>query len=112
MCLTALLRFASPYYSETVLTMPSKEILHERLCRAGFDHFDEKTKLSSYLGSQEKVPLGVVVALDLALYDYAQYIPEVAGLMQMRRDELIGTLLKDTPEALKELTEAGVYKKK
>lgn len=93
-----------------VLTLPSVQVLKQRLAAHGFDHFEEKTQIAEKLGGQKKVPMGVAVAVELALHDYAQNLqnPMIAFMMQMRKPELLEILLQDFPDALTELRAHGL----
>src|SRR5258708_2297138 len=91
--------------------MPTKEILAKRLCDKDFNHFLEQTKIADQLGGSKLHPLGVCVTVETALYDYSEYVknPMVAKIMKMRKNQLIATLLEDSPEALVILEKDGAY---
>ena len=93
-----------------LITLPEAKVLTARLQQAGFDHFIEKTDIVKNLAGQQKEALGVSMAVELALYDYNQYLknPMMATMMQMRKPQLIGTLLQDSPDAVKELKDQGL----
>ena len=86
------------------VTLPAQDVLSQRLREASFEHFVEKTDILSYLAGQEKETLGVIMAVELALYDYGQNLknPMIENMMQMKKPQLIEILLKDSPEAAKE----------
>lgn len=104
--LTTLSCFATP------ITMPSAEVLKQRLNDAGFTHFIEKTSIVKDLAGQQKEVLGVATSVDLALYDYSENLknPMMARMMEMRKPQLLQALLQDHPAALKELADRGLYK--
>lgn len=93
-----------------LITLPEATVLTARLQQAGFDHFIEKTNIVKNLAGQQKEALGVSTAVELALYDYNQYLknPVMATMMQMRKPQLIEALLQDSPDAIKELKDLGV----
>ena len=97
---------------EGTIRLASTQDLNKRLCSKGFDHFTEKTQIDKTLGSQVKAPLGVAMAVELALYDYDQYIqnPMTDALMQMLKPQLIETILEEHPKAIEELKQHGLLK--
>jgi|GEM_PF-2356577 hypothetical protein len=52
--------------------MPGTAILREHFFDMGLEHFEEKTQILDMLASQEKIPIGIDVALELSLYDYLE----------------------------------------
>jgi len=97
---------------QKTIKMPNKAILEERLSKAGFDHFLEKTKIKELAG-RDLYPLGVAIAVETALYDYNENLkqPMMARMMQLRKPQLLEVLLEDDPAALQELADAGIYQK-
>jgi len=95
-----------------IVKLPDSKVLKKRFQEGGFDHFIEKTKIIKQLANQEKAPLGVVMAVELALYDYNQDLgnPMMATLMQMRKPQIIKLILKDFEEAIKELEKLDLIK--
>jgi len=93
--------------TKKTITLPSASVLEKRLKAGGFDHFLEKTRLHKKLGGQKKYVEGVAMAVELALYDYAKDLgsPMMSMMMQMRKPQLFESLLKDSPEALKQIIE-------
>lgn len=93
-----------------LITLPEAKVLTARLQQAGFDDFIEKTDIVKNLAGQQKEALGVNMAVELALYDYNKYLenPMMARIMQMRKPQLIETLLQDSPDAVKELKDQGL----
>lgn len=98
--------------SETLVKMPSKEVLAKRLHEKGFDHFLEKTKIADKLADRELYPLGVVMQVELDMHDYGVYVknPMITKVTRMRQNQLIETLLSHAPDALTNLAGHGVYK--
>jgi hypothetical protein len=104
--------------SENAITLPSQEVLRKRLADEGFDYFMEKTKIDATLADKKLVPLGVGMAVELAMYDFAKYIKKdntnqqavraILVAMSMSKGRLIKCLLKDYPQALNELKELGL----
>lgn len=95
------------------VTMPSQEILHAHLCKAGFSRVDEKLNLSQKLGSQQMEALEVVKIVQDVLHHYCKGMsPSRQIIIKQRRTLLVGALLQDFPKALQELEEAGVYKRR
>lgn len=92
------------------VTLPSAQVLQKRLGDLGLQHFLEKSKLDTRLGGQEKYPMGVAVDVELALYDYAQYLgnPMTSRILQMRKSEIIEAILQDYPEAITDLQNKGL----
>lgn len=91
--------------TQQTIKLPSAETINKRLVDEGFNHFVEKTKIGETLGDQEKYPLGVAMAVELALYDYNEYLnnPVMAITMQMRKPAIMQCILKDHPSAITEL---------
>ena len=86
------------------VTLPSKEVLQDRLNALGMDDFIRKTTLIEDLSDQEKEPRGVVLAVDLSLYDYVEDLPQIVAMTTMiNRNLIIKAILKDNPDALEEL---------
>jgi hypothetical protein len=92
--------------------LPSQKEISSRISNLGMDHFVEKTKIDKTLGDQERYPTGVSLAVELALYDYNEYLkqPMMANLMQMRKPEIITAILQDHPEAIESLKKDGLLK--
>ena len=84
--------------------LPGKNILTQRLKNKGFGHFIEKTEIVRDLADQEKEVLGVVLSVQLSLYDYAQSLKQSMGakMMEKRKSQLIETILEGNSEAIKE----------
>ena len=104
---------------EKTIKMPNKNELQRRLDEIGMTYFSEKTNIISQLADQEKVPLGVAMAVELAMYDYFKYVESVMPAsmvrmqkiqMKMHKPLIFEALLKDEPEALKELEAHDLYK--
>ena len=90
-----------------LITLPKASVLKERLEKGGFQHFLEKTKIDEKLADKKLKPLGVLLAVELSLYDYVQDLnnPMMSTMMQMRKPQLIEIILKDSPKALEKLKE-------
>ncbi len=85
------------------VTLPSEEVLSGRLRAADFKYLVEKTNLVDQLAGQEKEVLGVIVAVEQALLDYAVKQPTIAFVTQKRKPRLIEIILQDAPkEAIEE----------
>lgn len=86
------------------IKLPSAEKLNKYLCKNGFNHFVEKTNIDKDLGEKELYPLGVAVAVETHLYDYAEYVknPMTSVMMQMRKQQLIECILQDSPKGTTE----------
>ncbi len=96
--------------------MSSAKILFEQLNAEGFEHFVEKTKIHKKLGDRELYPEGIMMAIELSLYDYSQYVQNrtVDVVMSMRKRTLITTILKECKEKediIKILEEKGLLGK-
>ena len=59
--------------------MPSSQVIKERL--VGFEHFLEKTDFAESIAEKELHPLGVVMALTLAMHDYIKSCQKVCRLI-------------------------------
>ena len=101
-----------------LVTLPSKEILEKRFNEMGLTYFVEKSKIVNKAAGEEKEALGVAMLVELSIHDYIEYLkkgmpaPMVnisAAQMQMSKPHIFEILLKDSPEALKELQDAGLY---
>lgn len=93
------------------IRMPSKEVLAERLRRAGFGYYDEKTKISQKLGGQVKHPFGIPNLVYQTNYDFNEYLgnnPQTAAMTEMLTPTLIKVLLEDQREAIKCLEDLDV----
>ena len=99
-------------FKEMRIKLPSAEILQERLNDMGLEYFREKTELHQQLGNKTLHPMGVAVAVELALADMSKIVkmPMMDELLQMCKSEIIETILKDDPEAIAELKKTGILK--
>ncbi|HLB93842.1 MAG TPA: hypothetical protein VJJ81_01210 [Candidatus Babeliales bacterium] len=97
---------------DSPVSLPAREILKDRLCAAGFDHFEEKTKLSERLTDYTKVLGEVEIEVEKALDDYSKYLNNsiLDRATRMRKSKLLETVLQDVPGAVaaidKEMAEA------
>lgn len=93
-----------------LITLPAADVLKERLCAQGLNHFVQKTKIHQVLNGKQLFPLDVGVAVELAMSDYAEYIkhPVIVRQMQLRKREIIKTILQDYPVAIAQLEKEGV----
>lgn len=103
--------FSDSKDTSLVIILPDSKILADRL-GYHFEHFLEKTNLHIKLGGTQKAPLGVVAAIDLAIHDYGEIMkdPMITKLMQMNKPGIIKAILRDSPEALKQLKDLSVIK--
>lgn len=99
---------ALEWYSPVIL--PTREVLIGRLHAAGFDHLEEKTKLSERLtcvgldGATVR-PLSlseVTFTVKEALDDYNKYLnnPMMARRIALRKPKLFEIILQDVPGAV------------
>ena len=90
-----------------LVTLPGKDVLKSRLRAQGFDHFVEKTKIIDMLADQEKEVMGVIIAVELSLADYAEYLkqPMMVRMMEMLKPQLIKAILEGNDEAIKEASD-------
>ncbi len=97
-----------------MIEMPTAEVLEERLNKAGFGHYMEKTDIVESLANKELVPIGVHNIVFTSMLDYSKHLEETmpgpyckAGqaAFYIRKRQLFEVLLEDFPEALKELEE-------
>lgn len=99
----------------TTVVALSSETIKSALEKAGLEHFDEKTKLSSKITG--KNPLGVVMAFNLAIYDYAENLkdhPNLKGTVVMASSMMpifFEELFKDRPDVIQELQKKNFLKK-
>ena len=108
--------FASDIHNDPCenITMPSAEILAERLRKANFGYYDEKTKISQKLGGKEKHPLGIPNLVFQTNYDFNECLgnnPNTAIVTEMLTPVLIKVLLEDHPEAITCLENLGILLK-
>lgn len=111
--ISLLLGMISLQASEETITLPSQEEIARRLESLGLDHFDDKTKLSSDLGSQKKYPLGVVNAVNLAAYSYNELLKKdclfsAVVTFSMNKTLIVPELLKEYPAIVAALKQQGV----
>jgi len=92
-------------YTMDTIMLPDAKTLSERFHAADLDYFNEKTKIINQLANQKKALLGVALAVELALYDFSEYIknPIISMLMNMRKDDILQLLLQDIPGAYEKL---------
>lgn len=84
--------------------LPDAETISKRLRANGHAYFDEKSNIAQELGGEEKYPLGVVLAVDMALYDMRSTLDRTTWVgMMMLKTMIIETILIDYPEAMEEL---------
>ncbi|HEV2917527.1 MAG TPA: hypothetical protein VGW78_07335 [Candidatus Babeliales bacterium] len=62
--------------TEKLCKMPSEEVLRKRIC-PGREHFCEKVSLCKDLADQERYPLGIAMAVELAIADYETNLRKV-----------------------------------
>ncbi len=91
------------------------EVLNQRLHEEqGLEYFMQKTDVVDKLANKELLPAGVVVIFDAALNNYYNYLEQkkhehrskMIELLQERRTNILETILRDSPEAIKELKES------
>lgn len=109
-----------PSLTYGVLTFPERKILEKRLNDKGFEHLHERTQLLDNLANKTETSLDVYNQVGHALREYEEYLKlssftqrlVIATMISMRskQDELLATLLQDSPEALAELAQKGLYK--
>ena len=100
---------------ETLVKLPSAQILNKRLKdMESLQHYLEKTRIDKELGDQELHPMGVVLSVELSLYNYAQSLknPLMETLMQMRKPDIVKAILQDSPQAISELEKQGFFQKR
>lgn len=90
--------------TETTVVLPSKEEMLERLLKvSGECHLQNHLypKLLQEAG-QEKLPMGVVMMLELAIHDYTEGMPPMVNiLLNQQMPDFIDALIPDE-EAAKE----------
>ncbi len=88
--------------TDKAFTLPTADIMHSRLLKVDDEgHLQERfyPKLLKHAG-MEKVPMGVVMMLQLAIYDYVKGMPPMMGkYMNMRMPELIDAVCPDEESA-------------
>jgi hypothetical protein len=97
-----------------LVTLPSADILVQRLKEAGFSDFIERTNKIEKLGGQLKSPWKVFLTVDIALYkayekNSSDY--EKAMEMQMKKLDITHLILQDFPEAIERLAQTGIVLK-
>lgn len=93
------------------ITLPSAQVINDRLCGIGQHYFAEKSGIAQDLAGKELYPVGVNLAVYLAIEDFAQYMgnPMAGRLMAMQAPDIVCALLKDHPEAIAELKASGAF---
>ncbi|TET06689.1 hypothetical protein E3J79_01135 [Candidatus Dependentiae bacterium] len=89
-----------------LIKLPSAQVLMQRLQKAGFSDFLEKTNKIEELGGQLKSPWRVFLTVEIALYQaYEQDFYDYKGATEMKRKKLAIThlILQDFPEAIERL---------
>ncbi len=94
----------------TPVKMPDEKTLNKRMANIGMNHFAEKTGIVKQMAGQQKEALAVVMAVELALYDYAELVknPAVTITANMNKNMVIEAFLQDHPEKLQELAQQGL----
>jgi len=97
--------------SDNRVTMPSEEILSQRLEQYGLNHFIAETKLPASLAGKKKSPAQVAVAWVTRFDDYSQAVSnkQVKHIMQLLQPYIFEALLQDEPTALQELARYKIY---
>ncbi len=90
------------------VSLPSKEVLRERLGCLGIWYFMEKTNIVERLANKELYPSGVALAVMQAMSDYAKL--EEDSTVFMQRHHIIKVILQEYPDAIKELEAKGYLK--
>jgi hypothetical protein len=98
---------------EITVTLPSASVIHQRLKELGLEHFMEKTGIDKELGGAKKYPLGVALAVELSLFDYAKYLkdPKADFVLTRVKPSIIKAILRDSPAAIAELEKKGILTK-
>lgn len=90
-------------------SLPSAEILSQRLNDAHFEHLNQKTQIAQALGGQTVYALGACNIIEDELDDYGTNCPEAMPMMNMRKRQLFNALLADqAPEVLQDLKKDGI----
>jgi len=87
---------------DSTVPMPTEKVLSSRLRVAGFDDLERHIKLSERL-TRTPLTLGDVAGtVELALFDFNQRLgnPVMAVIMDIRKPQLLGVILQDTPGAI------------
>lgn len=105
------------FAADTTITMPSADVLTQRLKAIGMEHFMEKTNIITQLADQQKAPLGVAGAILEACADYEKYLTQgragqASRMFNLSKHLLFVAVLEDAPEALEELKGLGLYQSK
>jgi hypothetical protein len=84
--------------SDKVITLPGQEEMLQRLIQVNDNAHAQERFYPILLKSagEARVAAGVVVMLQLAIYDYTEGLPPmIGGLLQMRLDDYIDALVDD-----------------
>ena len=94
---------------DILVAMPDEIVLMERCRKLGLHVFCSQTGLAQSLAKQELYPLGVKMAVDLAMYDYAQTVKNRTLLTStsMNLPLLMKSFLQESPEAIEDLKRLG-----
>ena len=101
----------------SVLKLPSEKILEQRLLSLeGLEHFLEKSKILKKLANQNKVAVGVVMMLDLEIYDYLEIFNSnpknkniIGFTLNLQRKDIVCEILKDYPKEFEKLEPLGLF---
>ncbi len=90
------------------VVLPSREVLSERLREKKFGYLIESTNLVADLACQKKGVVGVVEAVQTAIYEYGRFLkqPALLVLMHQRKIELVEAILWGHPQ---EISEARMF---
>lgn len=102
--------FSKPILKSAIVKLPNEEILRKKLYAAGYGYFAEKTTIVKDLANAELSPLGVAIALETSLSDFAEYQknPMLSGLMEMNKPHILKVILKEYPGAIEELKKENI----
>ena len=91
--------------------LPGRDVLTKRLSDGIFRHFVQKTDLIDQLADEEMDVEGLIIEVELSLYDYSERFKASGAkrLLQMIKPKLIEAILEGNSEAIQEAQD--IYKK-
>jgi len=94
----------------TIVRLPDAKVLCERFRAERLDEFVRKTKIIDKLAGQQKDVQDILFVVESELDSNFENIrnPMLIEMMDMRKNKIFQILLKDFPEALKELSELQI----
>jgi hypothetical protein len=97
------------------ISLPTKQVLIQRLNALHLNHFVEKTNIIEDLAEQKLSPEGVVQSINFAIVDYLESLTGMPIFVSQRyqinrnRPKILEAVLQEHPAALEQLKTSGLY---